>query len=153
MNKAAILAAVLATAVSVPAAAQEHWTEGPVWNITYYRTKPGKFDDYLKYIRGNYHVMMAENKRQGLVLDYKTFINPEPRDDKDWNIAFATLFPSYAKALDYSAEDDAKGRAIAEKHYKTADQEKQRVVTEPRFGWRDYVTTRYIREVNLKPMP
>ena len=27
--------------------AQEHWTEGPVWVVNYYRTKPGKFDDYL----------------------------------------------------------------------------------------------------------
>ena len=153
MNKLAIAAAVFASAVSVSVPAQEHWTEGPVWVITYYRTKPGKFDDYLKYIRSTYQALQAENKRQGLILDYKTFINSAQVDDKDWNIAFATLFPSYGKAMDYNAADDARGKAIAEKHYKTADEDKQRAMIEPRFGWRDFVSQRIVREVNLKSMP
>ena len=34
--------------------AQEHYTEGPVWAVNYLRTKPGKFDDYLKYLRSSY---------------------------------------------------------------------------------------------------
>ena len=152
MNKLALAAAALAASAALPVPAQEHWTEGPVWVITYYRTKPGKFDDYLKYIRTNYNVMMAEQKKQGLVQEYKTFINTNQVDEKDWNIAFAVLFPNYGKALDYSAEDDAKGKAIAEKHYKTADEEKQRAVGEPRYTWREFVSQRIVREVNLKPM-
>src|SRR5262245_3908279 len=47
-----LAAAVLACA-SVPAVAQEHWTEGPVWACEAYRTSPGQFDAYLKYIRTN----------------------------------------------------------------------------------------------------
>ena len=45
------LAAVALALASLNAAAQEHWTEGPVWQCDAYRTSPGQFDAYLKYIR------------------------------------------------------------------------------------------------------
>ena len=154
MNKLAVFALVVASsAVAVPSVAQEHWTEGPVWQIDYYRTKPGKFDDYLKYLRSSVMPQTAELKNQGLILDSKMFVNPSPRDEKDWNIAFATLHASYGKALDYNAQDDAKGKAIAEKHFNTRDENKQRELIAPRFGWRDYLRTSYVREVTLKPLP
>lgn len=154
MKKLFTLALILCgCGFAAPTMAQEHWTEGPVWEINYYRTKPGKFDDYVKYLRANYAVTIGESKKQGLILDSKMFINPTPRNEHDWDIAIATLYPSYAKALDYDAGDDAKGKAIAEKHYKTRDEAKQREMTAPRFGWRDYISTTYAREVNLKPMP
>lgn len=149
----AIAAVTLLTSVAAPLIAQEHWTEGPVWSVSYYRTKPGKFDDYVKYLRANYLVTTAESKKQGLIMDSKILINPAPRDEKDWDIAIATLFPSYAKALDYNASDDEKQKAIAEKHYKTKDESKQREMSAPRFGWRDHLSTRFIREVTLKPLP
>jgi hypothetical protein len=38
--------------------------------------------------------------------------------------------------LDYSAELDKKQTAIAEKHYKTADQDKQREIINPGLEWR-----------------
>lgn len=150
MLTAGILAAV---ACAMPASAQEHWTEGPVWQVNYFRTKPGKFDDYMKYLRANYAVTIAESKKQGLILDSKMFINPTPRDEKDWNIGLAVLFPSYARALDYNADNAAKGRAITEKHFRTSDEAKQREMNAPRFGWRDFISTQYVREVALKPMP
>lgn len=148
---AAFALAVAGGAFAAPSIAQDHWTEGPVWQIDYYRTKPGKFDDYMKYIRSSVAPQTAESKRQGLILDQKVFVNPSPHDEKDWNIAFATLHANFGKALDYNADDDAKGKAIAEKQYKTRDEEKQRELTAPRFTWRDYIRTSYVREVNLKP--
>lgn len=154
MNRLAVFALVVAgSAFAVPAIAQDHWTEGPVWQIDYYRTKPGKFDDYLKYLRSSVAPQTAEAKKQGLILDSKMFVNPSPANEKDWNIAFATLHANFGKALDYNAQDDAKSKAIAEKAYKTRDEDKQREMTAPRFGWRDYIRTSYVREVTLKPLP
>ena len=154
MKKLAVLAlAVASSAFALPSIAQEHWTEGPVWQIDYYRTKPGKFDDYVKYLRNSVTPQTAELKKQGLILDSKMFINPSPNGEHDWNIAIATLHANFGKALDYDAQDDAKGKAIAEKHFKTRDENKQREIIAPRFGWRDYIRTSYVREVTLKPLP
>lgn len=132
------------------AVAQDHWTEGPVWNIEFYRTTPGHFDDYLKYIRQNVLPQNEESKKQGLVLDQKVFVK-SPASPEDWDIAFATLYKNMA-ALDYSAELDKKGKAIAEKHYKTGDEDKQREMIKPRLDWRTYLGTQLVREVNLKPL-
>jgi hypothetical protein len=131
--------------------AQEHWTEGPVWQIQFYRTTPGHFDDYLKYIRQNYMPQSEEGKKAGLILDTKVFVK-NPTNPQDWDIAFATLYKNMA-ALDYSAEVDKKNKAIAEKHYKTADEDKQRDMIKPRFEWRTPVGSDLVREVTLKPMP
>jgi len=149
---ASITLALVSCLAVAPALAQEHWTEGPVWEMSYYRTKPGKFDDYVKYLRGNFAVTAAEQKKQGLILDSKVFVNPAQANPNDWDICIATLHPSFAKALDYSAGDEQKTKAIAEKHFKTADQKKQDEMTAPRFQWRDFVSTKYVREVTLKPL-
>ena len=132
------------------AVAQEHWTEGPVWNIEFYRTTPGHFDDYLKYLRQNFLPQLEESKKQGLILDQKIFVK-DPTGPSDWDIAFATLYKNMA-ALDYSAELDKKSKAIAEKHYKTADEDKQREMIKPRLDWRTFLGTQLVREVSLRPM-
>ena len=133
------------------ASAQEHWTEGPVWEVSFYRTTPGHFDDYLKYLRKSVLPQDQEAKKQGLVLERKVFVKP-PTGPQDWDVAFATLYKNMA-ALDYSADIDKKGKAIAEKHYKTADEEKQREMSKPRLDWRTYLGTTITREVTLKPLP
>ena len=55
-------------------------------------------------------------------------------------------------ALDFSAEVDKKNKAIAEKHYRTADEDKQQEMIKPRLEWRTFVGTDLVREVTLKPM-
>ena len=144
-------AIVLSLLLGGMAAAQEHWTEGPVWEVSFYRTAPGHFDDYLKYLRKNVLPQNAEAKKQGLVLDQKVFVKPAAAPG-DWDIAFATLYKNMA-ALDYNAENDKKAKAIAEKHYKTGDEEKQRDMAKPRFEWRTFLGTTITREVTLKPLP
>lgn len=154
MRRLAALALLAGSCVlATPALAQEHYTEGPVWAVSYIRTKPGKFDDYMKYLRSSYMVSASENKKQGLILDTKILLNPALRDEKDWDIAIATLYPSFGKALDFNQGDDDKRKAIAEKQFKTKDEAKQREIIAPRFEMRDSLGTRYLREVTLKPMP
>jgi len=121
MRKAMLVVAVLACALSGEARAQEHYTEGPVWEVSTYRFKDDKSDAYLKWLRQSWLPRMAEYKKQGLILDYKLYFNTGRRDPKDWDIAFALLYPSYAKALDFSAADEEKSKAIMAKQLKTAD--------------------------------
>ena len=149
MSKRIGFAAAAALCASV-AVAQEHWTEGPVWECSAYRTSPGQFDTYMKYIRGTVEPQTMEAKKQGLILDYKTFVKA-PSDPTDWDVMFCTSYANAAKALDYSAEDDAKFDAIAAAHFATADEDKQSEKTNPRFDMRAYLGTTYIREVTLRP--
>jgi hypothetical protein len=152
MKRLTLLAAAVCLLCTGSLLGQEHWTEGPVWQITFYRTTPGHTGDYLKYLRTNYLPTVAEAKKQGLYLDSKIFVK-QPRDAKDWDIAIATLHSSYGKALDFNPENDAKFKAIQAAHWKTKDQDKQREMTKPRLEWREFVGSEITREVTLKPMP
>jgi len=148
---AAVVSSAVCLLLAAPASAQDHWTEGPVWEVSFYRTTPGHFEDYVRYLRQDVLPQQDEAKKQGLILDWKMYVKA-PSGPDDWDIAFATLHKNYAR-LDYSADDDAKGKAIAEKHYQTADEEKQRQMSAPRLDWRTYLGTDIVREVTLKPIP
>jgi hypothetical protein len=146
------LAALLSCLAAPEIYAQEHYTEGPVWECSAYRIKEGHFHDYMKYLRQNFMPQSQEGKKAGLVLDQKIYTHvPETPNDPD--ILLCTLHASFAKALDYNAADDAKGKDIAAKHFKTADEQKQRDTAAQRYEFRDYLGTSYYREVNLKPLP
>jgi hypothetical protein len=146
------LAAVLSCLAVPGALAQEHYTEGPVWACNALRTKPGHFDDYMKYLRQNFVPQGQEAKKAGLILDQKIYVKV-PENPTDPDVLICTLFTSFGKALDFNAGDDAKVKEIAAKHFKTADEQKQREMIENRFAFREALGTSYYREVNLKPMP
>ena len=135
---------------STGAVAQEHWIEGPVWECSSYRTAPGMFDTYIKWIRAHSEPINAEAKKQGLILDYKTFVKP-PSDPSDYDVLFCTLYPSYGKALDYNKGDDDKYEAISAAHWATPDNDKQREMSSPRLEMRKYLGSTYVREVTLRP--
>ena len=150
--KSLCLAAIVCFLLVPLASAQEHFSEGPVWECGAYRTKQGHFDDYMKYLRQNFVPQGQESRKAGLILDQKVFLKT-PGNPSDPDVVICTLHASFGKALDYNAGDDAKAKEIAAKHYKTADEQKQREMAANRFAFRDFVGTSYYREVSLKPMP
>ncbi len=131
--------------------AQEHYTEGNVREVSFYRTKPGQFDEYMKYLRANFLPLSEESKKQGLIVDFKVMVKT-PRDAEDWDVAIATIHMSYGAALDFNQGDEDKSKAIQAKHYKTADEKKQMEMAARRLDMRTYLGTQYIREVNLRPI-
>ncbi len=60
------------------------YTEGPVITVTSVRTKNGMFDEYMKFVGGNYKRNMEEYKKAGLILDYGVYLafphNPHEPD-------------------------------------------------------------------------
>lgn len=136
---------------SAIAAAQEHWTEGPVWECSAYRVNPGMFDAYMKWIRAHSEPINAEAKKQGLILDFKTFLHTREHES-DHDVLFCTLYPSFGKALDYNKGDDEKFDAISAAHWATGDNAKQRELAAPRLEMRTYIGTSYHREVTLRPI-
>lgn len=144
-----LAAGLLASGAAV---AQEHWTEGPVWECSAYRTNPGMFDTYMKWIRSHSEPINEEARKQGLIVDYKAFVQA-PRDENDYDVLFCTLYASYGQALDYNKGDDEKFDKISAAHWATSDEDKQREQSAPRLEMRRYLGTSYVREVNLRPMP
>lgn len=151
--KRIILLACVAVCLSITslAIAQENYTEGLVREVSFYKTKQGKFDEYMKYLRANFLPQQEEAKKQGLIAGYQILLST-PSSADDWDVAIVTLHKSYGAALDYNQGDEDKMKAIATKHFKTMDENKQQEMTAKRFDMRDFKGTRYIREVTLKPM-
>lgn len=81
MNRRYVLsfaAAAAFAAWSAPNLAQENaraYTEGPVLQVSYIRTEPGKFDEYLQYLATTYKTIMEEQKKAGIILDYAIYAN------------------------------------------------------------------------------
>ncbi len=147
--KAGLLAAAMAC-VSVSAAAQEHWTEGPVWECNAYRTNPGQFDTYMNWLRAHSLVTTSEAKKQGLILDYKVFVKA-PNGPDDHDVMICNLYPNFARALDFNQADEDKFDAISAAHWGTPDNAQQLNKSAPRLEMRTYLGTTYDREVNLRP--
>jgi len=82
-----------------PVLAQDQYTEGPVWDITYVRTKPDQRDAYLTSLKENTVPILEEEKKEGLVLDYKILNNLTQKDPHDWDLAIAVQYRNFA-ALD-----------------------------------------------------
>ena len=116
MNRLCLTAAMSCLAWSATLA-QEHFTEGPVWGCSSFRTKQGHFDDYMKYLRENLLPQTEEAKAAGLLLDQKVYLH-QPANPTEPDIVICTLQPNFGKALDFNAGDDTKAKEIAAKHYK-----------------------------------
>jgi hypothetical protein len=89
----------LSLSPAVPAVAQEQYTEGPVWDVSYVRTKPDQRDAYLTSLKENTVPILEEEKKEGLILDYKILNNLTQKDPHDWDLAIAVQYKNFA-ALD-----------------------------------------------------
>lgn len=58
------------------------YDNGPVWDVAAIQTKPGHFDDYMKYVATSWRALQEELKKQGQVLDYKVLTVADPRDNE-----------------------------------------------------------------------
>ncbi len=149
--KAFALSLFLIVLFTITSLAQEHFTDGNVRVVSFYRTKPGQFDNYLKYLRANFLPTQEEAKKQGLIEGYYILLNT-PSSPDDWDIAIATLYKSFGDALDYNQSDEDKMKKIEENPYKTSDENKINEMTAKRWDMRTYIGTKYFRDITLKPL-
>jgi hypothetical protein len=129
---------------ALQAFAQEHYTEGPIWQVTLIRVKPTQFDAYLTSLRANTKTIYDEMKKEALILDYKVFLNTTKHDPQDWDIAIGVQYKNFA-ALDGLT---AKGETIRDKILGSKQAAQQ--IGEKRVDMREIVSTMLLREVTLK---
>jgi hypothetical protein len=124
--------------------AQEHYTEGPVWRIQLIRVKPTHMDDYLTSLRQTTKPMLEEEKKQGMLTEYKIFLKETKNSPEDWDICVAVQYKNHA-AMDGQA---AKGEMARDKILGGKQQGQQ--LTEKRAEIREIISSELLQEIFLK---
>ncbi len=60
--------------------AERVYDNGTVWTISQVETKPGMFDDYMKYLSSTWRQIQEADKKAGYVVSYKVLTVETPRD-------------------------------------------------------------------------
>ena len=136
---------LIVMAVAVPALfAQEHYTEGPVWRVQLIRVKPTKMDAYLSSLRQSTKPLIEEEKKQGLITDYKVFLKQTKNNPEDWDICVAIQYKNWA-ALDGAT---AKGEAARDKIL--GGKQPAQELGEKRAEIREIISSELLQEIVLK---
>jgi len=124
--------------------AQEHYTEGPIWRIQLIRVKPTQMDAYLTSLRQSTKPLIEEEKKQGMIMDYKIFLKETKNNPEDWDICVAIQYKNHA-AMDGLA---AKGEVARDKIMGGKQAAQQ--LGEKRAEIREIVSSELLQEIFLK---
>src|ERR1700681_1624059 len=124
--------------------AQKHYTEGPVWRIQLIRVKPTQMDAYLTSLRQSTKPIIEEEKRQGMIVDYKIFLKETKNNPEDSDICVAAQFKHHA-AMDGLP---AKGEAVRDKIMGGKQAAQQ--LGEKRAEIREIISSELLQEIFLK---
>lgn len=80
------------------------YEKGTVWDFGLVQTKDGHFDDYMKWLAGQWKAQEEALKKAGRILSYKVLVVTDPRKDEP-DIILATEYANMA-AFDHSAGDE-----------------------------------------------
>ena len=101
-----LLAAVLTLSTAVTRAEDDHaYTQGPVVLVSFIRTEPGMFEDYMRYLDTTYKTLLEEFKKQGVILDYAVY-SAVPRDPQDADLILTVKYKNMAAFDDLQARTD-----------------------------------------------
>jgi hypothetical protein len=94
-----LLAAILTISTSVTRAQEDHaYTQGPVTIVSFVRTEPGMFEEYMRYLSNTYKKLLETQKKQGVVTDYAVY-QTLPRGPQDADLILTVTYKNMA-ALD-----------------------------------------------------
>ena len=94
-----LVGAILAISASVTRAQEDHaYTQGPVTIVSFIRTQPGMFEEYLRYLDSTYKKLMEQLKKQGAITGYAVY-QAQPRDANDADVILTVTYKNMA-ALD-----------------------------------------------------
>ena len=101
-----LLAAVLTLSASMTRAQEDHaYTQGPVVIVSFIRTEPGMFEEYMRYVDSTYKRLMEDYKKQGIITDYAVY-QARPRDPQDADIIMTVTYKNMAAFDDLQARTD-----------------------------------------------
>jgi hypothetical protein len=119
--------------------------DGPVWQLTFIKAKPGVGLKYMNYLAADWKTEQEALKSSGLSLDYKV-IQSESHGPNDWSLMLMTEFKDLATM---EANKD-KAREVVNKALHS-DDTKMISGYEERESWREILGERTAREIVLEP--
>jgi hypothetical protein len=97
---------ILTIATSVTRAQEDHaYTQGPVMIVSFVRTEPGMFEDYMRYLSSTYKKLMEQQKKQGIVTDYAVY-QSLPHDGQDADVILTVTYKNMAALDSLQARSD-----------------------------------------------
>lgn len=99
------LATTLVMAADGRAQDEHPYTEGTVWQITYVKTAPGHYEDYLRDLAAGWRVVNDAAIQAGHVVSYKILTAPAA-NQSDWDLMLLVEVPNMAALDDGNAKFD-----------------------------------------------
>jgi hypothetical protein len=101
-----LLAAILTISASVTRAQEDHaYTQGPVVIVSFVRTEPGMFEEYMRYLASTYKHLMDSYKKRGIITDYAVY-QALPRSAQDADVILTVTYKNMAAFDDLQARTD-----------------------------------------------
>jgi len=119
--------------------------DGPVWEITFVKAKPGVGLKYMNFLATEWKTEQEALKKAGLILNYMV-IGTESHSPTDFDIMLMVQFKDLATM---EANED-KREAVANQALNSNDQKMIEGYQE-RASWREIIGDRVAREVVLEP--
>jgi L-rhamnose mutarotase len=107
-----LLAAILTISASVTRAQEDHaYTQGPVVIVSFIRTEPGMFEEYMRYLASTYKHLMSEYKKQGIITDYAVY-QALPRNPQDADLILTVTYKNMAAFDDLQSRTDPTAKQV-----------------------------------------
>jgi hypothetical protein len=142
--KKVLFAAVLVCLFTPALFAQENYNEGPVWRVSLVRVKPNHMDEYVTSLRQVTKPFIEEEKRQGLIVDYKIFVKETKSNPQDWDLCLAVEYKNHA------ALDGLGGKVEAIRDKVLGGKQEAHQLGEKREEIREIISDELLREIYLK---
>ena len=141
----AVFAAMLLPALTQAQTPVRPFHDGPVWELTFVKAKPGIGLKYMNYLATDWKTEQEAWKKAGLILDYKV-IATEAHGTTDWDLMLMTEYKDLATM-------EANQDKMEEVAYKALQGNDQKMIAgyEERASWREIVGGRLAREIILEP--
>jgi hypothetical protein len=138
-------ASIAIALLALPALAQDTrpYTQGNVLEVTSILSKPGKFDEYVKWLSGSYRQQQEELKKAGIVLDYAIY-STVPQHPGDPDLYLVVTYKNMA-ALD---QLDAQSEIIEKKIFGSLKKAAEGMAS--RESMRTILGSQLVRELKLK---
>ena len=143
MFKSALLSLFIACFATVALAQDaKPYKDGTVTNLQYLRTKPGKYDEYMRYLAGDYKKVMDAQVKAGNVVRWGVYTT-QTRTPQEANIMLTVTYANMA-ALDKAEERDAVATKVL------GSEEVRNKAGIARGALRDVIGSQLIREITFK---
>ena len=119
--------------------------DGPVWDITFVKAKPGLGLNYMNFLATEWKTEQEALKKAGLILNYMV-IATESHSPTDFDLMLMTQYKDLATM---EANQD-KAEAVTNKALNSNDQKMIQGYQE-RASWREIIGNRLAREIILEP--